>query len=770
MWKLNRITAENLCSFKHLEYSLRQGITTLVFGNNMDNETQRSNGSGKSALIEAIAFGITGSPLRKVRNEEIINDSEDTCKVVLELSNGALSEEFTIERIISRKEAAQVRCSIVRSGKRVTTNETLQPTVEAYNKYILEKLGLSKDEIYNNFILSKYKYQNFLSLGDREKKEIINAFSHANLVDQAIQSVVKDREPIERQLKEAELSVAALRGRLDMLEEQILSEEARQRESRTLLPQRIEEIKARIVDKLRKIDALEQEKVTITAYIGGIQESFGDIDAAESGEMSFEEEYKVLQNAVSRHSSSELTDCTEVMYEKREELAAIKQATFNLEQVASAAQEAFTKAKEAFAGIELERDRFCQEHQSRKAQLDNEVSVLSSTRQSVSDNRAALLRKREAVAGRIERIRVSLAGSVDCPMCGNRFLTAGSIEGLESELSDKIQEKDSVESLISEFDERLEELGLKEAGLYQRKREMSASVSEWDEQVSSYYRKSLAAEDDYRRLEQQVAQSRDEWAAIERAIYSQRERMFQEAQRLLYETERNYERELKSCEARVREEQGAVDSLQEIIVELSKTRESNTDALKLSLEEYTAKTTEAEKEKANLEKNLNRLVRQEEYFQQYKSFLANAKINSLNHVTNRFLEDIGSDIRLNLSGYTVLRSGKVRDKISVSVIRNGIDCGSFGKFSAGEVARVNLATILAMQKLINNNCESGKGLDLLVLDEILEAVDEEGLSVMFGALNRIGVTALVVSHGNIAEAYPHKLVVRKENGESTIEG
>jgi len=110
----------------------------------------------------------------------------------------------------------------------------------------------------------------------------------------------------------------------------------------------------------------------------------------------------------------------------------------------------------------------------------------------------------------------------------------------------------------------------------------------------------------------------------------------------------------------------------------------------------------------------------------------------------------------------------VREKISISLLRDGVDCGSFGKFSAGEAARVNLATILAMQKLVNANCDDEKGLDLLVLDEILEAVDEAGLSSMFDALNALGSTVLVVSHGNVAEGYPHKLVITKENGESRI--
>ena len=53
MWKLRSIYAENLCAFRELDYTPLQGVTTLVFGNNLDNDSQKSNGSGKSALIEA---------------------------------------------------------------------------------------------------------------------------------------------------------------------------------------------------------------------------------------------------------------------------------------------------------------------------------------------------------------------------------------------------------------------------------------------------------------------------------------------------------------------------------------------------------------------------------------------------------------------------------------------------------------------------------------------------------------------------------------------
>ena len=58
---------------------------------------------------------------------------------------------------------------------------------------------------------------------------------------------------------------------------------------------------------------------------------------------------------------------------------------------------------------------------------------------------------------------------------------------------------------------------------------------------------------------------------------------------------------------------------------------------------------------------------------------------------------------------------------------------------------------------------------ILILDEILEATDEQGLSNIFDALNQLQITSLVVSHGNIAEGYQYKTVVNKLNGVSYIE-
>ena len=98
-----------------------------------------------------------------------------------------------------------------------------------------------------------------------------------------------------------------------------------------------------------------------------------------------------------------------------------------------------------------------------------------------------------------------------------------------------------------------------------------------------------------------------------------------------------------------------------------------------------------------------------------------------------------------------------------------MDAGTFAKFSEGERARMNLASVVAMQRLVNGNCDFGKGLDLLCIDEVIDAMDSDGLSSVFAALNRLEATALVVSHGLVHESYPHRITVVKENGESRIE-
>lgn len=75
----------------------------IITGNNRDKEDRR-NGVGKSTIADAINFAIFGSPLRDIKNENIVNDSTSgNCEVVLEFSidAGSKTKEIKIVRSLN---------------------------------------------------------------------------------------------------------------------------------------------------------------------------------------------------------------------------------------------------------------------------------------------------------------------------------------------------------------------------------------------------------------------------------------------------------------------------------------------------------------------------------------------------------------------------------------------------------------------------------------------------------------------------------------------
>lgn len=137
MWRINKIQIKNICTLKDVEYSFNQGVTTLVFGHNLDNEGQKNNGSGKSALTEAIVFGLTGSPLRQVKNDELINNEEKSAYIKICLDNTSDNTELEIDRTIYKKGSPEIVITMYRNGEIIDDGSTFKSGVDEYNKLSL---------------------------------------------------------------------------------------------------------------------------------------------------------------------------------------------------------------------------------------------------------------------------------------------------------------------------------------------------------------------------------------------------------------------------------------------------------------------------------------------------------------------------------------------------------------------------------------------------------------------------------------------------------
>jgi exonuclease SbcC len=770
MWKLNRIIAQNLCAFKELDYTLSQGVTTLIFGDNRDNESQRSNGSGKSALLECIAIGITGSPLRKIKNEEIINDSAEECYVSLEFSNSSSSEVFTIERRLYRKGGSGVRCVIERDGKTVTTDETVQHSVDGYNKYILEKLGITRDELFNNFILSKHRYEDFLSSSDKEKKEIINRFSNGIVVDEAITKITEDITPVEKELHEVDLELAGVDGRIKMLTEQIEQEENSTQERANSKMEKIAAIEKTIADKRELLRGMSVQIDAACDVLVTLDGADKEIQMLENSEESLE----ICLNGIEMvlKPFRKLTDWNSVLKTKTNELAQVQQEQTALSDEITVLESEVKKQTHACDEVKSQHAKFVADATIKSEAYKRKLSDLEKEMQQANCLCNSLLEKRRAHSSAIELLKNKIAGVITCPRCEFEFVASDKsfdvthgkeeLELLQAELDQATQKRTETEKTILSLEQ-----GQKE--VQQVRRKLNTDNSEWLTKVDSAEKELQTLTFKLESMQRKSRQLSDRLVTIQSDIENTRRKMFDEAYEVVDSETIIRKREVKRLEEDIVATESSIETLYTTIGEINNTSSDEMiNALKTSLKTYRKQSENVLKEKVDIEKQLSRLCEQQQRFGQFKSYLANTKIEALSKITNEFLESIGSDIRINFSGYTTLKTGKVREKISVSLVRDGMDCGSFGKFSEGEKARVNLSSILAMQKLVNSNCDDDKGLDLLVLDEILAAVDEEGNAKMFESLNKLGITALVVSHGHVSESYAHTLTIRKENGESRI--
>lgn len=771
MWKLNRIIAENICAFRELDYTLQQGVTTLVFGDNRDNESQRSNGSGKSALIECVAVGITGSPLRKIKNEEIINDNADECFIRLQFTNDSSTEVFAVERQLFRKGASVASCTIERDGKPVETDEAVQPSVDAYNKYILEKLGITRDELFNNFILSKHKYQDFLSSSDKDKKDIINRFSNGIIVDEAIVKLQQDIAPIEAELKNAELEMAGIDGRIEMLVEQIYNEEnSREEKTRTkvekiaTIENTISKKRTLIRERRTEIEALKIARTEITAMDKSVE-------AVENSDKPLEECLSEIKFNLS--TTGTLTDWDSVIASKKERIYQAQTELSQLDNDTTQVETNVVQFTKSHTALKVEHHKFMDCSTKKSEGFKAELARLDSQITDINKLSTELKGKRRILSSAIESLSNQLAGTITCPACAHEFVVSDRdfdvIVGRE-ELSKKKTELQSVVAGITSADNQLTTIESVQQEIQTSRRALNTQHSEWLQKIATAEKNMQTATYELETINRKQKQIIETITAIQNEIEGVRRKVFDEAFELIDKAHTTNQRKTKTLQEDIAAAECSIETLQTTIKELNNsTASEHLSSLKESLKSYRKKSSEAMDKKNEIEQELTTLAEQEQRFMQFRTFLANTKIEALSKITNEFLENIGSDIRIRFSGYTVLKTGKIREKISISLIRDGIDIGSYGKVSAGESTRLNVATILAMCELVNGNCDIDKGLDLLIIDELIDACDESGLSSMFSALNKLNMTALVVSHGSTAENYLYKLIIIKENGESKIE-
>lgn len=788
MWKIISIGAKNIVSFKEFKYNIHQGVATLIFGENLDGTNQRHNGSGKSALIEAISLALTGDYLRDIKTtEELINDEADEASVYVVLENDYDKTRFEIVRRIFRKESQYVEChKYDDKDNEIEEDKTVQPTVNDYNKFILNEIGLSKDDIYSNFILCRNKYVSFLSAKDKDKKELINRFSNGIIVDESIEALEADMEPVKAEVDAAHDEVVRYNARIETINEQIANAELNKERALQTKAEKIEGLNEKIAQKRAEIRELEETIKKSDARLDLIDELGDKLEDWEKSNKPLSELYQAIKElfeenhlqAISDYSTR-LQEAVDTCNHKKEQLATyesqLEAVKKNVESISKRYKEIVAKHEQLVSSSDEDRKKYQAEidgAMKKMEELDEQIAELGET---VRKNRNL----RVELASVIDDAKVKLNGAITCPKCQHKFVLSSdsSVEELEKLVKDTEAEWTAAGEEMQDAKDKVQKMEADKVAVNKSKSDTMAEIYKIDDKVREH--KALVDETledcereqrNLTRVESNIENVKKDIAHTQEQIKTCSKSMFDEAFDVIDSAIKKGEAYVDSLKDKKKFAKEAIAQYEESIEELKKpTTDDNQLRLEESLKEYQKKLEEAETAQAEVQAKLNELVQQKLYFNQFKTHLANTKIDAISQVINGFLDSVGSDLRVSIDGYRVLKSGKLSEKITVNILRNGVESGSFQKHSCGERARVELASILAIQSLTNASCEDGKGLDFLVVDEVLDGMDESGIMAAADTLNKLHKTSMVITQGHVAENYPNVLVVRKEGGVSCLE-
>jgi DNA repair exonuclease SbcCD ATPase subunit len=187
MWILKQIEFENLFSHKKSSYKFKNGICTVIVGENKSDVGADNNGAGKTTLLEGICLGLTNESLRGLDKETFINDNTNDCFISIYLENPILKKTLLVERTFYRG-TKPVKIKVIEDG---VEDLQLTKSKEATEK-VLDLIGITKDDLIRYFIISQDNTYRFFTASDGDKKEILNRITNADIINPLLDEL-KDR-------------------------------------------------------------------------------------------------------------------------------------------------------------------------------------------------------------------------------------------------------------------------------------------------------------------------------------------------------------------------------------------------------------------------------------------------------------------------------------------------------------------------------------------------------------------------------------------------
>ena len=226
MVKYKNITLKNFLSTGQATQAINfdQKEVTLILGENLDSGVESSrNGTGKTALMQALSYALFGTPINDIRKDNLVNRTNN--------KNMLVTFEFSVNGIdykIERGRKPNILRFYINNVQQQKDDDTAQGENKETQQAIEKTINMSSDMFKHIVALNTYT-QPFLALKNNEQREIIEQLLGITLLSEKADRIKEQIRSTKEKIQQEEFLIKAIEEANKRVKEQIDSLKRRQK-------------------------------------------------------------------------------------------------------------------------------------------------------------------------------------------------------------------------------------------------------------------------------------------------------------------------------------------------------------------------------------------------------------------------------------------------------------------------------------------------------------------------------------------------------------
>jgi len=214
MIQLTGLEIQNFLCFSEADLSLDSRGLLCVLGDNRDSGAADSNGAGKSALFEALFWGLFGKTLRAIKLDDVIRrDAEkEGCLVRVSFKDTDTGESYVVLRTRKHHEKGSdvwlesyASDGILKDLRGEKTRSGTQSVIEAV-------LGMGSDMFKQIVLFGIGGHTRFSELGDAGQKKLLEEILKLSIYERAAASARKQKSDNQKEADKQEIHIQYARS------------------------------------------------------------------------------------------------------------------------------------------------------------------------------------------------------------------------------------------------------------------------------------------------------------------------------------------------------------------------------------------------------------------------------------------------------------------------------------------------------------------------------------------------------------------------------